>query len=132
MGERRAAEIKPLEIEAWFEALTVQPFGKQKYPLSWATIAKLKSTMSQVFRHAQRHELIAAAIGGDGRPTNPVILARSPDGVMGKRAIELGNDAFECGTQAAHLVAPVLALPALLDRAEYGAAHLLAPTTLFG
>jgi len=36
--------------------------------------------MSQVFKHAQRHELIPAAVGNDGRPTNPVILARSESG----------------------------------------------------
>lgn len=36
--------------------------------------------MSQVYKHAQRHELIEAAIDGDGRPTNPVVLARSESG----------------------------------------------------
>lgn len=36
--------------------------------------------MAQVFRHAQRHELIPAAVGIDGRPTNPVVLARSESG----------------------------------------------------
>jgi len=36
----------------------------------------LKSIMSQVYKHAQRHELILATIGQDGRPTNPVVLAR--------------------------------------------------------
>lgn len=33
--------------------------------------------MSQVFKHAQRHELIDAAIDSDGRPTNPVVLSRA-------------------------------------------------------
>lgn len=79
-GDRKAAEIKPLEIEAWFEALTSQPQGKKKAPLSWASVAKLKSTMAQVFKHAQRHELIPATIGLDGRPTNPVVLARFESG----------------------------------------------------
>lgn len=79
-GDREAAEIKPLEIEAWFEALTSQPLGKKGAPLSWGTIAKLKFVMNQVFKHAQRHELIPAAIGEDGRPTNPVVLARSESG----------------------------------------------------
>ena len=32
-GERRAADIKPLELEAWFEALTSQPQGKKNKPL---------------------------------------------------------------------------------------------------
>lgn len=79
-GDKNAADIKPLEIEAWFEALTSQPQGKKKTPLTWATIAKLKSIMSQIFKHAQRHELIPAALDREGRPTNPVLLARSESG----------------------------------------------------
>jgi integrase len=79
-GERKAAEIKPLEIEAWFESLTSTPQGKKKKPLTWATITKLKSIMAQVFKHAQRHELIPAAIREDGRPSNPVVLARTESG----------------------------------------------------
>lgn len=77
-GDKTAAEIKPLEIEAWFEALTSESRGKKT--LSWGSVAKLKSTMSQVFKHAQRHELIPAAIGADGRPTNPVVLTRTESG----------------------------------------------------
>ena len=77
-GDKPAAEIKPLEIEAWFEALT-SDLHRRKV-LSWASIAKLKSVMSQVFKHAQRHELIPAAIGADGRPTDPVVLARTESG----------------------------------------------------
>lgn len=68
----RAAAIKPLDIESWFEALTSPSTG-----LSWGTITKLKSIMGQIFKHAQRHELIPATVGADGRPTNPVLLARS-------------------------------------------------------
>ncbi len=79
-GDLRASAIRPLDLEAWFEALTSRPQGKKNAPLSWATIAKLKSVMSQVYKHAQRHELIEAAIDGDGRPTNPVVLARSESG----------------------------------------------------
>lgn len=75
-GERKASEIKPLEIERWFEDLTSKPRDKKR-PLSWASVTKLKSVMSQVFKHAQRHELIPATIDSDGRPTNPVVLARS-------------------------------------------------------
>ena len=40
----------------------------------------MKSIMSQIFRHAQRHELIPAAIDKDGKPTNPVLLAMSKSG----------------------------------------------------
>lgn len=68
----RAAEIKPLEIESWFETLTSPSTG-----LSWGTITKLKSLMGQVFKHAQRHELVPATVDAGGRPTNPVLLARS-------------------------------------------------------
>ena len=73
----RAGEIKPLAIEAWFEFLTCFPQGEKKKPLSWGTIQKLKSIMSQVYKHAQRHELIPTSVDSDGRLTNPVILARS-------------------------------------------------------
>jgi len=76
-GDKKAADIKPLEIEAWFEALTSLPNSKKKTPLAWPSVTKLKSLMSQVFKHAQRHELIPATIGTDGRPSNPVVLARS-------------------------------------------------------
>lgn len=76
-GDKKVSEIKPLEIEAWFEALTSTPQGRKQTPLTWASITKIKSVMSQVFKHAQRHELIPAAVDNDGRPTNPVILARS-------------------------------------------------------
>lgn len=79
-GQTKAVEIKPLEIEAWFEALTSRPHGKRNAPLSWGSVAKLKSIMGQVYKHAQRHELIPATIGIDGRPTNPVVLARSESG----------------------------------------------------
>lgn len=76
-GDSNAADIKPLQIEAWFEALTSQPCGERKSPLTWASVSKLKSIMSQVFKHTQRHELIDAAIDSDGRPTNPVVLSRA-------------------------------------------------------
>jgi integrase len=74
-GHRIASEIRPLELEGWFEALTLQPSGTVR-PFSWATVRKLKSMMSLVYKHAQRHELIAATVDGDGRPTNPTVLAR--------------------------------------------------------
>lgn len=76
-GNKKAAEIRPLEIEAWFETLTTRPHGKKKAPLTWPSVIKMKSIMSQVYKHAQRHELIPVAIGNDGRPTNPIVLARS-------------------------------------------------------
>jgi integrase len=40
-------------------------------------VQKLKSIMSQVYKHAQRYELISSALDGEGRPTNPILLARS-------------------------------------------------------
>ena len=79
-GDKKAAEVQPLEIEAWFETLNSQPHGKKEAPLTWPSVVKIKSIMSQVFKHAQRHGLIPAAIGNDGRPTNPVVLARSESG----------------------------------------------------
>ncbi len=79
-GDFMASDIKPLQVEGWFEALTSQPQGKKKAPLAWATVSKLKSVMSQVFRHAQRHELIEATIDLDGRATNPLVMARSESG----------------------------------------------------
>ena len=83
----KADEIKPLEIEAWFEALTSQSHGRKNRPLAWATVAKLKPIMSQVFKHAQLYELIPAAIGNDGRPTTPVVLARSESGSSCEAAV---------------------------------------------
>jgi hypothetical protein len=44
--EKKAAEIKPLEIEAWFESLTSTPQGKKK-PLTWEATAKVKSIMER-------------------------------------------------------------------------------------
>ena len=79
-GEKTASEIKPLEIESWFESLTSTPQLENKKPLAWSSIGKIKSVMAQVFKHAQRHELVPAAIDKDGRPTNPVLLARSEAG----------------------------------------------------
>jgi hypothetical protein len=43
--------------------------------------------MAQVFKHAQRHELIPAAIDKNGRPTNPVLLARSESGTDYEAAV---------------------------------------------
>jgi integrase len=79
-GDKKPSEIKSLDIEAWFEALASDPQGKKNKPLTWATIAKIKSVMSQVFKHAQRYELIPATIDKDGKPTNPVLLARTESG----------------------------------------------------
>ena len=86
-GDKKALEIKPLEIEQWFEALAFTPQGKRNKPLDWGTIQKLKSLMSQVFKHAQRHELIPATIDQEGRPTNPVILARTESGSSYEAAV---------------------------------------------
>jgi integrase len=79
-GNELASAIKPLEIEAWFDSLVSTPQLDNDKPLAWASITKIKSIMGQVFKHAQRHELVPAAIDKDGRPTNPVLLARSEAG----------------------------------------------------
>jgi integrase len=76
-GEMKAGEIKPLGIEAWFNQLTSSPQGKKNKPLGWGTIQKLKSIMSQVYRHAQRYELIPVSVDAAGRPSNPLLLVRS-------------------------------------------------------
>src|ERR1039457_4372980 len=52
-GVVRANEVKPLGIEAWFESLTATQQGKKEKPLSWGTIQKFKSIMSQVYKNAQ-------------------------------------------------------------------------------
>jgi len=78
--ETKASEMRPVDIEEWFEALTTQAVGAKEEPLEWPTITKLKSIMNQVFKHAQRHELIPTKIDDNGRPTNPVVLARSETG----------------------------------------------------
>jgi integrase len=51
-GNRIAQEIKPLEIEQWFGSLY------QDEELAWPTIDKIRRTMSQVYSHGQRCELI--------------------------------------------------------------------------
>ena len=70
-GEMLLTDIKPLAIEAWFESLT------KPGVLKWPSVLKIKSIMNQIFGHAQRHELIPATIGNDGRPSSPVLLART-------------------------------------------------------
>jgi integrase len=79
-------EIRPLMLEAWFESITTKTSADEKRPLEWTSVVKIRSIMSQVFKHAQRHELIPAAIGKDGRPSNPVLLARC-DSSSGYEAI---------------------------------------------
>lgn len=73
-GAVSVSAIRSLEVEAWFESL-VRPGG-----LQWPTVVKIKSVMNQIFVHAQRHELIPATIGEDGRPSNPIMLARTESG----------------------------------------------------
>ena len=70
-GDMIHSDIRPLVIEAWFEAI-----AKPKGTLEWTSVLKIRSIMSQVFKHAQRHELIPAALDKRGRATNPVLLAR--------------------------------------------------------
>ena len=47
----------------------------------------MKSIMAQVFKHAQRHALIPATINKDGRPSNPVVLARTESGSSYEAAV---------------------------------------------
>lgn len=75
-GKEKALDISPVQIEAWFEFLAATPQGKKQRPLNWGTIGKVKSAMSQVYTHAQRHRLIPSASDERGRPTNPCRLAR--------------------------------------------------------
>jgi integrase len=70
-GDTPWPNLRSLMIEAWFESI-----AKPEGPLEWTSVLKIRSVMSKVFRHAQRHELIPAAVGKDGRLTNPVLLAR--------------------------------------------------------
>ena len=58
-SDRLAISIKPPEVEAWFEVLATTPQWRGK-PLQWGTIDKINSAMSQVYAHAQRHDLIPA------------------------------------------------------------------------
>ncbi len=126
-GDRRATEINPLEIEAWFEALTSQPQSSTKTPLSWASVAKLKSIMAQVFKHAQRHELIPVAIGHDGRPTNPMVLARSESGtayeavvVSPEQMIIILNELDTADTRLEWILALLHAATALRPEEAFG------------
>jgi len=80
-GEIPVSQIKPLAIEQWFESLATNVVAMgitddEQGPLKWPTVGKIKSLMSLVYKHAQRHELIPAAVDSNGRPTNPVLLAR--------------------------------------------------------
>jgi integrase len=62
-GKEVALEVSPLTLEAWFESLSAT--------LEWTTIAKLKSNISSVYKHAIRHKLI------DMTPDAiPTVLAR--------------------------------------------------------
>jgi integrase len=78
-GDQKALEISSTAIEGWFEDLAAPPLG-EKRPLKWPTIEKVKSVMSQVYGHGQRHQLIPAALDDKGRPTNPCRLARCKSG----------------------------------------------------
>jgi integrase len=60
-----AADIKPLEIEAWFEHLRVGGLAN-------STVAKIRAIMMQVYRHAQRVGMISRA-----NEVNPVNFVRA-------------------------------------------------------
>jgi len=59
-GDRLAGDIKPTEVERWFESLASTPQGRKRKPLKWPTIEKINSVMSQIYGHAQRHGLLPA------------------------------------------------------------------------
>jgi hypothetical protein len=61
--------LKPTEVEAWFEFLASTPHESNNKPLLWPTINKIKSVISQVYAHAQRHCLIPAKM--DCNPCRP-------------------------------------------------------------
>jgi integrase len=61
-GKKSPQEIKPLEVEEWLRSLT---------HLTNPTIAKLKTIMGQVYKHAQRHGLLPRDEG-----TNPMMFVR--------------------------------------------------------
>jgi integrase len=113
-GHTPVAEIKSVEIERWFESL-VNEGG-----LHWPTVVKIKSTMNQVFTHAQRHELIPVSIGKDGRPSNPVLLARS----------QSGTDYEAVAVSAEQMIIILAELDTLETRLEWTLALLHAATAL--
>lgn len=126
-GSSKAVDMKPLQIEAWFEMLTSKPVGKKKASLGWASVAKVKSIMSQVFKHAQRYELIPATINQDGRPTNPVVLARSESGsdyeavvVSPEQMIIILNELNNPGTRLEWTLALVHAATGLRPEEAFG------------
>lgn len=113
-GETLLTDIKSLAIEAWFESLT-KPGG-----LKWPSVVKIKSIMNQIFAHAQRHELIPATIGQDGRPSNPVLLARTES-----------ESEYEAVAVSPEQMITILAeLDFLETRLEWTLALLLAATAL--
>ena len=60
-----AIELRPLDIEAWFEDL-------QEHGLAPPTISKLRAIMQQVYRHSQRVGLISRS-----QEANPISFARA-------------------------------------------------------
>lgn len=59
-GDFVATSVKPTEVEEWFEVLASKPNGTRNRPLKWTTVEKINSVLSQVYAHAQRHDLIPA------------------------------------------------------------------------
>ncbi len=126
-GAMPHSEIRPLMIEAWFEAIASKPQGENKKPLEWTSIVKIRSIMSQVFKHAQRHELIPAAINEEGRPTNPVLLARCESGssyeaivVTPEQMIVILNELDTPGTRIEWTLALLHAATALRPEESFG------------
>lgn len=94
-GSTRALDIKPPMVEAWFEGLattavgrfypegTEPPKGYVRKPLEWSSIQKIKSTMSLVYAHALRQELLPG-----GNEVNPF---RDPKTEGGVRCITISH-----------------------------------------
>lgn len=121
-GDMLCSEVRSLMIEAWFEAI-----AKPRGTLEWTSIVKIRSVMSQVFKHAHRHELIPAAIGKDGRPTNPVLLARCESGsnyeaivVTPEQLIVILNELDSPGTRIEWTLALLHAATALRPEESFG------------
>jgi len=121
-GDMLCSEIRSLMIEAWFEVI-----AKPKGTLEWTSIVKIRSVMSQVFKHAQRHELLPVAIGKDGRPTNPVLLARCESGssyeaivVTPEQMIVILNELDSPGTRIEWTLALLHAATALRPEESFG------------
>jgi len=77
-GNRVATDIKSKEILGWLECQTIDECGNDG--LENSTLAKIKTVMGTVYRHAQFEELIPQTVApnakGQLRASNPVTFVR--------------------------------------------------------